>query len=178
VFDTLAHSGARSVLFPAIPDGFNIREVVVPIPGNSFWVRLFMQTDTDFGDNDHDSVFVGSTTMLDNNDEDGVEFSEQGNQVVLNSNDQLFSQGGPGFPSAATGPTLTANTWHCVEAFYDGGSGDVQIFADDALLIDAPSYRAVTYQTFRFGYLQFPGGAARSVWFDDVVVATDRIGCN
>jgi hypothetical protein len=176
-FDTLAHSGAQSILFPAIPDGFNIREVVVPIPGNSFWVRLFMQTDTDFGDNDHDSVFVGSTTMGDNNDEDGVELSEQGNQVLLNSNDQLFSQAGPGFPQGA-GPTLTANTWHCMEAFYDGGSGDVQVFADDMLLIDAPSYRTVTYQTFRFGYLQFPGGGARSVWFDDVVVAADRIGCN
>ncbi|HTV24421.1 MAG TPA: hypothetical protein VMG12_37270 [Polyangiaceae bacterium] len=174
---TVFNSGGQSLSLSAVPDGFNIREVVVPIPGPSFWVRLFMRTDTVFGDNDHDSVFVASTTMGDNNSEDGVEFSEQGNQVLLNSNDQLFSAAGAGFPMAA-GPTLEADTWHCLEGFFDGPSGDVQIFADGAALIDAPGYRSVTYQTFRFGYLQFPGGAPRSVWFDDVVVASDRIGCN
>jgi hypothetical protein len=174
---TVAHSGNQSIAFPAIADGFNIREVVVPIPGNTFWVRLFMRSDTLFGDNDHDSVFVASTTMGDNNAEDGVEFSEQGNQVLLNSNDQLFSAAGAGFPSGA-GPSLAADTWHCLEGFFEGPSGDVQIFADGALLIDAPGYRPLTYQTFRFGYLQFPGGNPRSVWFDDVVVGSDRVGCD
>jgi hypothetical protein len=174
---TVFHSGRQSIAFPAIADGFNIREVVVPIPGNRFWVRLFMRSDSVFGDNDHDSVFVASTTQGDNNSEDGVEFSEQGNQVLLNSNDQLFSAAGAGFPSGP-GPTLEANVWHCLEGSFDGASGDVQVFADGALLIDAPAYRPLSYQTFRFGYLQFPGGAPRSVWFDDVVVASDRIGCN
>lgn len=174
---TVFNSGSQAILFPAVSDGFNIREVVVPIPGSTFWTRLFMRSDTVFGDNDHDSVFVASTTMGDNNSEDGVEFSEQGNQVLLNSNDQLFSAAGAGFPSGG-GPALAANTWHCLEGFFEGASGDVQIYADGELLIDAPGYRALTYQTFRFGYLQFPGGNPRSVWFDDVVVASDRVGCD
>lgn len=174
---TVFNSGGQSLAFPAIPDGFSIREVVAPIPGSTFWVRLFMRSDTVFGDNDHDSVFVASTTLGDNNSEDGVEFSEQGNQVLLNSNDQLFSAAGAGFPMGA-GPTLEANTWHCLEGFFDGPSGDVQIFADGELLIDAPGYRQVTYQTFRFGYLQFPGGNPRSVWFDDVIVSSARVGCD
>jgi hypothetical protein len=174
---TVFNSGNQSIVFPAVADSFNIREVVVPIPGNTFWVRLFMRSDTAFGDNDHDSVFVASTTMADNNSEDGVEFSEQGNQVLLNSNDQLFSAAGPGFPSGA-GPSLAANTWHCLEGFFDGASGDVQIYSGGEPLIDAPGYRPLSYQTFRFGYLQFPGGGPRSVWFDDVVVASDRVGCN
>jgi hypothetical protein len=174
---TVFNSGSQSIAFPAVADGFNIREVVVPIPGNTFWVRLFMRSDTAFGDNDHDSVLVASTTMGDNNSEDGVEFSEQGNQVLLNSNDQLFSAAGAGFPSGA-GPSLAANTWHCLEGFFDGPSGDVQIFSGGELLIDAPGYRPLSYQTFRFGYLQFPGGDPRSVWFDDVVVASDRVGCD
>jgi hypothetical protein len=172
-------SGNQSIAFPAAADGFNIREVVVPIPGQTFWARLFIQTSTAFGDNDHDSLFVGSTATADqdNNQEHGPEFSEQGNQVLLNADDDLFSAGGHGFPSTP-GPTLSAGTWHCVEAFFDGGSGDVQILADGALLIDAPGFKQLTYQTFRFGYLQFPGHPARSVWFDDVVVAPDRVGCN
>lgn len=179
-FDTtVRRSGNQSVLFPEGGTNFNIREIVVPIPGQSFWARLFIQTSTEFGDNDHDSLFVGSTARpdQDNNAEDGPEFSEQGNQVLLNANDQLFSANGPGFPSAE-GPTLAAGVWHCVEAFFDGASGDVQIFSDGQPLLDAPGFSRVTYQTFRFGYLQFPGHTPRDVWYDDVVVAANRVGCN
>jgi hypothetical protein len=96
---------------------------------------------------------------------------------VINADDTLFSAAGPGFPQAA-GTRLAANTWHCLEGFFDGGSGDVQFFVNGDLLIDAPGFARVTYQTFRFGYLQFPGHVSRDVWFDDVVVAADRVGCN
>jgi hypothetical protein len=177
--DSVSHSGDQSAVFEAV-DGFNIREVVAPIPGQTFWVRLFIQTSTPFGDNDHDSLFVASTATVqqDNNAEHGPEFSEQGNQILINADDQLFSAAGPGFPSGNQGPTLSANTWHCVEAFYDGASGDVQFFADNQLLIDAPGFSRVTYQTFRFGYLQFPGHTPHVVRYDDVVVAANRVGCN
>ena len=150
---------------------------MVPIPGQSYWARLFIQTDVLFGDNNHDSLFVGSTASptQDNNEEHGPEFSEQGNQVLLNADDALTGANGPGFPQTP-GPQLSANTWHCVEAFFNGGTGDVQIFSDGELLIDAPGFRPATYQTFRFGYIGF--NTARSVWFDDVVVGPNRVGCN
>jgi hypothetical protein len=176
-FDTaVKHSGARSLKVVSA-GGFNIRQVVVPIPGQSFWVRLFVQTSNTFGDNNHDSLFVASTASpsQDNNAESGPEFSEQGNQIILNADDSLYSQAGPGFPQGA-GPQLSANTWHCEEAFYDGGSGDTQIFSDGDQLIDAGGFTPLTYQTFRFGYIGF--NTVRTVWFDDVVVAPDRIGCN
>jgi hypothetical protein len=178
-FDTaVRRSGNQSIVFRAV-DGFNIREVVAPIPGQAFWVRLFIQTSTEFGDNDHDSLFVASTANFeqDNNAESGPEFSEQGNQIIINSDDQLFSAAGPGFPQG-DGPTLSPNTWHCVEAFFDGGSGDVQFFADSQQLIDAPGFAPRNYQTFRFGYLQFPGHVPHVVHYDDVVVASNRVGCN
>jgi hypothetical protein len=179
-FDTtVSRSGDRSVVFDAV-DGFNIREVVTEIPGQAFWVRLFIQTSTTFGDNDHDSLFVASTANFqeDNNAEHGPEFSEQGNQILINADDQLFSAAGPGFPSNNQGPQLTPNVWHCVEAFFDGGSGDVQFFANGQQLIDAPGFARLTYASFRFGYLQFPGHVPHVVRYDDVVVAANRVGCN
>ena len=177
-FDTaVKHSGNQSIVFPAGSTGFNVKEVVTPIPGNTFWARLFVQVSSTFGDNDHDSLFVASTakTTEDNNAEHGPELSEQGNQILLNADDALFNANGAGFPSNSTGPTLSANTWHCVEAFYDGGSGDVQIFNDSQMVINAPGYKKLTYSTFRFGYIQF--NTARTIHFDDVVVAPDRVGC-
>jgi hypothetical protein len=178
--DTVSHSGERSAVFEPV-DGFNIRAVVTPIPGQAFWVRLFIQTSTTFGDNDHDSLFVASTANFqqDNNAENGPEFSEQGNQILINANDQLFNAAGAGFPSNGQGgPQLTPNVWHCVEAFYDGGSGNVQFFNDGQQIISAPGFSRLTYASFRFGYLQFPGHAPRVVWYDDVVVAANRVGCN
>jgi hypothetical protein len=176
-FDTtVKHAGARSLKVVST-GGFNIREVVVAIPGQSFWVRLFVQTSDVFGDNNHDSLFVASTaaSSQDNNAENGPEFSEQGNQIILNANDSYYSPGGPGFPQGE-GPQLSANTWHCEEAFYNGGTGDTQIFSDGEQLIDAVGFTRLTYQTFRFGYIGF--NTVRTVWFDDVVVAPNRIGCN
>jgi hypothetical protein len=177
-FDTaVKHSGNQSIVFPAGSGGFSVKEVVAPIPGQTFWARLFVQVSSTFGDNDHDSLFVASTatTTEDNNAEHGPELSEQGNQILLNADDALFNAAGPGFPSASTGPTISANTWHCIEAFYDGGTGDVQIFGDSQMLINAPAYKKLTYSTFRFGYIQF--NTARTIHFDDVVVAPDRVGC-
>lgn len=177
-FDTtVKHSGNRSLKVVSA-GSFNMREVIAPIPGQSFWVRLFIQTSNVFGDNDHDSLFVASTAnpSQDNNDEHGPEFSEQGNQIILNADDNpLASANGPGFPQAP-GPTLSANTWHCEEAFYDGATGDVQIFSNGDPIIDAPGFKRVTFQTFRFGYIGF--NTVRTVWFDDVVVSPNRVNCN
>jgi hypothetical protein len=139
---TVKHSGNRSLMVVSV-GGFNIREVITPIPGQSFWVRLFIQTSNTFGDNNHDSLFVASTASpsQDNNAEDGPEFSEQGNQIILNSSDVLFSAAGAGFPQG-TGPQLSPNTWHCEEAFYDGGTGNTQIFSDGQQIINAPGFAA------------------------------------
>jgi len=176
-FDTTVKRTGNQSLKIVSAGGFNIREVVVPIPGQAFWVRLFVQTSSTFGDNDHDSLFVASTASFsqDNNAESGPEFSEQGNQIILNADDSYYSPGGPGFPQGE-GPQLTPNTWHCEEAFYDGATGDTQIFSDGVQIIDAGGFTPRTYQTFRFGYIGF--NTVRTVWFDDVVVSTDRIGCN
>jgi hypothetical protein len=172
---TVKHSGNRSLMVVSV-GGFNIREVITPIPGQSFWVRLFIQTSNTFGDNNHDSLFVASTASpsQDNNAEDGPEFSEQGNQIILNSSDVLFSAAGAGFPQG-TGPQLSPNTWHCEEAFYDGGTGNTQIFSDGQQIINAPGFARRNYQTFRFGYIGF--NTVRTVWYDDVVVSPTRVGC-
>jgi hypothetical protein len=97
-----------------------------------------------------------------------VELSEQFNEILLNTDDALFNP--------PTNNTLPANTWLCMEAHYNGGSGDVEIFADGAPLIDAAGYRAVTFQTFRIGYMRYNDD--RTVRYDDVVVAPNRVGCD
>jgi hypothetical protein len=165
-----AKTGRQSLAIPIHSGGFYYRALAVPVPGQNFWVRLYVRVSREFGDEGHDSLFGASTGNLDAdvNGEALVEFSEQFNEVLLNTDDQLFN------PEGAS--KLTADTWHCVEAHYDSASGDVQIFSDGTEVIHATGYAKQTFQTFRLGYLQYHD--TRAVWYDDVVVAPSRVGCN
>ena len=171
-FDTAeSFAGTTSLSIPATGSGgFFYRALAVPVPGNDFWVRLYMNLSTPLGDNSHDSVFGASTGGIaaDVNNEALVELSEQFNEILLNTDDALFNP--------TTNNTLPANTWLCMEAHYNGGNGNVEIFADGQELINAPGYRTATYQSFRIGYMRYNDD--RTVRYDDVIVAPARVGCN
>ena len=169
-FDTAQFfKGTQSLALPMGSEGFYYRALAVPIPSENFWVRLYVRVSTVFGDNGHDSLFGASTGAIsaDLNNETLVEFSEQFDTVLLNTKDQLFQP--------ADSSTLSANAWHCIEAHYDGASGDVQVFADGQEVINATGYARQSFQTFRLGLMQYH--EARAAWFDDVVVAPMRVNC-
>jgi hypothetical protein len=63
-----------------------------------------------------------------------------------------------------------------MEAHYNGATGDVEIFADGEARITATGYRPLTFQTFRLGYMRYNDD--RTVWFDNVVVAPNRVNCD
>jgi hypothetical protein len=170
--DTEAFAGNQSLLIPATGAGFYYRALAVPVPGNDFWVRLHVRVSTVFGDNSHDSLFGGSSGALaaDNNNENLVELSEQFGGVLLNTKDDVFPEG----PAVTTG-TVSANTWHCFEAHYNGNNGNVDVFMDGTQVIAAAAYKPLTYASFRIGYMRYNND--RAVWFDDVVVAPQRVNC-
>lgn len=161
--------GKQSLSIPEHSGGFYYRALAVPVPGNDFWVRLYVRVSRAFGDDGHDSLFGASNGNIDAdvNNEALVEFSEQFNEVLLNTDDQLFN------PSGMS--TLSANEWHCIEAHYEGGSGNVQIYADGTEIINAPGYAKASFQSFRIGYMQYHD--TRGVWYDDVIVAPARVNC-
>jgi hypothetical protein len=51
-------SGMQSLLVPADTLMFDYRMLSVAIPGNDFWVRLYVRTDVEFGDADIDTLFL------------------------------------------------------------------------------------------------------------------------
>jgi hypothetical protein len=167
-------SGERSLLVPADTLMFDYRMLSVAIPGNDFWVRLYVRTDVAFGDADIDTLFLASTLAEGFNGDSAMQLSEQLGQVVLNKDGQLHAvRENPRDTDAGT--RLAADQWHCLEAFFGGTSGDVSVFLAGQPIITAVAWRPETYQTFRFGYERF--STQRNVWVDDVAVAAERIGC-
>jgi len=168
-------SGEQSLLVPADTLEFDYRMLSVAVPGNDFWVRLQVRTDVLFGDADIDTLFLASVLTAGFNGDRATQLSEQLDQVVLNKNGKVHGATRenpmPGDPVTR----LAADEWHCLEAFFGGTSGDVQVFLAGEPIITALGWRPETYQTFRFGYERF--STARNVWIDDVAVALERIGC-
>jgi hypothetical protein len=171
---TQFNSGQQAFFLPLTSQAFSYRVMAIPVPVQAFWARIFVRTDTLFGDVDHDGIFAISSgdQTVDNNNETRIEFAEQEGTIVLNRSTDRIT-----FPTVRP-KMLAANTWHCVETRFDGAAGDVEVFADGQAIISAlgdPQFQFVV-RTFRIGTLQFH--APRNVWFDDVVLDTQRIGCN
>jgi hypothetical protein len=174
---SVVHAGKQSlkVLSGA---GSAYRMLSVPIPGPTFWVRMYMQSDKTFGDMTavHNAWFQAMTSP-DPNSAGQIQVAEQYCQVLLNVSDKLFPDG---LSTCSTnGPTISANTWHCVEGYFDGTTGTVQVYSDGTKLVDAQNWSNAkeTYGAFEFGFHLY-SGPDRNVWYDDVVVAPTRVGCN
>lgn len=92
------------------------------------------------------------------------------------------------------GVTLAADTWYCVETFWDSTVGEFRLWIDDeevTVLHAAPGLWCpigqpgcndpdpwpMAFTLVKFGTQVYNGGAG-SIWYDDVAYATQRIGCD
>lgn len=171
--DTEANSGQQSLLITPV-EGFAYRVMAIPAPGQRFWVRLFVQVDVEFGRTNHGGIFGASDVGLqqDHNGEVLIELSEQFGYMLTNIDDDTSLR-----PDVEM--RLAANQWHCMEARYDGDAGEIEIFVEGQRIINETRANArMTFRTFRIGNMQYTTTGGRSVWYDDVVLAPERVGCN
>jgi hypothetical protein len=152
--------------------------LAVPTPGPAFWVRFYIRSDVDLGQEDH-NVYAAAAGSDDPNDSSFIEFAEDVG-IAFNSHDIVRWPDGFGrLDSGGTNPyTLQKDTWHCIEIAYDGATRMQQLFVDGDQRIDAAEFpdSAYSFTTFKFGYNALHG-TTRSTWYDDVAVAPSRIGC-
>ena len=152
--------------------GFSIRTLAVTVP-STFWVRLYIKSDKDIGQPDHNSFFAAGLTP-DYSTAKNVELSEQYNCVLLNASDDTYPPG----TTCGANTALPANAWHCMTAEFDGTTGNVQVFAGSTQIINATAFAPAkeAFTTFSFGYLAYNPNSA-TVWYDDVVVSANPLSC-
>jgi hypothetical protein len=150
---------------------FHFQMLAVPVP-TSFWVRLYIKSDQDIGQDGHNAFFNAMTNANYHTSTTTVEVAEQFGCVLLNKSDTLFPPGN----TCTTNKALAKDVWHCMEAQFDGTTGNVQVFADKTQILNAEGFAKATFTSFDFGYGAYhePG---RSVWYDDIAIATTRVGC-
>jgi hypothetical protein len=178
---TTFHAGGHSLQVKPSNVGFSPHMLDVPIPGKTFWVRLYVRSDHDIGDSAAiHNAFIAATESAngDPNNRGTMQVAEQYCQVLLNFNDNLMLSNGGTAACSAGGKVVTKNAWHCMEAFFDGTNGDVRVFSDGVEVITtlAWSMAKLNYASFEFGFWEY-SGPSRTMWYDDVVVAPTRINC-
>lgn len=156
--------------------GYDWRMLSVPTPGPAFWVRLYMRSSIDIGQAEHNAFFQAMPGDGEWNTQGNLEVAEQYCEVVLNLDDDVVLPKGGTFMCGGSVMPLAKDEWHCMEAFFDGPNGAVQVYADGASIIDKTGWKKSVFKTFSFG-MRNVHGPSRTMWYDDVAVASQRIGC-
>jgi hypothetical protein len=157
------------------------RLLAVPVNVNKFWIRVYVRSNQKIGtgtvsDSQH-VVWMGPADGAETSKKPVVEIANDCG-LAFNANDNV-KRPASSDPNCATPYSLAADEWHCIEAAFDGGTGNTQLYANGELVIDAPAWTNAkgNYTHFKFGVDTYGHEYDRDFWYDDLVVAPTRIEC-
>jgi hypothetical protein len=183
---TQAHSGSRSV--HVIGNGTDSYRSVLftttkPFPpqNNSFYARVFIRSKSPMGAG-HSTYFGAGSA--DNQRMVRIGFQEHVLETnLIHPNTEYGLLSGPwGVP--AQGVQLAPAEWHCIEAFFNGAQHELSVWFDgnEVSMLHTTDWKAnlskwsPQYAKAWFGFETYHGEQAE-LWYDDVIIATQRIGC-
>jgi hypothetical protein len=178
---TLAHSGTKSVKF-LNSDGTSFSQmlgVATTVP--RFWTRVYLRADVDMATQmgGHATYVAATDGNGDPNDGVQIRVGEHSCQLELNrkSDDkELLSNGGT--YACSGGIVFAKDTWNCLEISYDGPNKEVRVFVNsvESTALHVTDWGPYAYSMFKFGFENY-GSGKRNMWYDDVAIAAERIGC-
>jgi len=186
------HGSAHSL---KVTPGSNFSQMLGVETGQpTFWTRVYLQSETvnTSAVTGHDTFIAGidntanGGTVAKAGDPDNgeqIRIGEHECQLEINRNSddkEILSDavdGGSDYVCAG-GITFAPGTWYCVETLYDGPNSTVRVFVDgtEVTALEVTSWGPYTYDMFKFGYETY-GGTPRTLWYDDVAIAPQRVGC-
>jgi hypothetical protein len=156
---------------------------VFPQASNSYFVRFWIRVSEELPSG-HGTFVEAGPDDLKNENEIRVGFHV--NQLEVNrmpGDAEQLSNGGD-YNSPTTGIHFVKMTWHCLEVAFDGGHDELRVWFEGN---EVPQLHVTdwnrgdvgwspTYASIRFGYEMY-GSPPLQVWYDDVAIGTQRIGC-
>jgi len=188
VDDSRAHTGTYAL---HVKGGSNPAQLTHALPPGTerVFVRSYVWLDAKLGqnpDNNHETLIGVRGTPGQASDE--VRFGEI--KGVIGTNEVPSDDISPTMDQWGMGPVIEAGQWHCIEVAFvaDEGPDRVEAWADgeQVHLVDDPSQwnNMVLGEDFLDGkFVEFIIGwhsfsdYDNEVWFDDLVVALERVGC-
>jgi hypothetical protein len=153
----------------------------IPTGTSTFWTRVYLRTDADMSMIPGHATYVAATDGNgDPNMGEHVRVGEHECQLELNrkSDDkELLSNGGT--YQCSGGVVFAKNAWVCLEAFFSGTGREVRVFVAgvETTPLHVTDWGPYTYGMFKFGFENY-SSPARNMWYDDIAIAPQRIGCH
>lgn len=178
---TPAHSGSHAVHVAGT--GFSTFLVfhdpaVLPAPGGRFYLRLFLRLAAPMTGG-HNTFFVADTAAAPGAG-NAVRVGEMNEMLMLTvsgdthgalSNENYYNDHRPGV-------VFPPQTWSCVEVLFDAARPELDVWVDGAEVADLhrTAWPLDSYDAIRLGFEKYAGPAG-DLWYDDVAISTERIGC-
>ncbi|WP_437678324.1 hypothetical protein [Sorangium sp. So ce131] len=173
--DSTGHSGTRSIKVSGT-DFSQMLGIAVP---STFWGRVYMKSDTAI-QSGHNTYVAATTGDGDPNGGEHIRIGEHQCQLELNrKTDDAEKLSNGGTYQCEGGVRLEANTWYCLEFYYNGPGSEVRVFVDDAEVdaLHVTNWGPYDYKLFKLGFEKYHGGA-KNLWYDDLALGAERIGCD
>ncbi|KAL7928298.1 carbohydrate-binding module family 1 protein [Trichoderma chlorosporum] len=185
---TVAHSGSNSMKVVGGPNGYcgHIFFGTTQVPAGDVYVRVWLQLETALN-SDHVTFIV-----MPDNAQNGDDLRVGGQSEILDYNRQSDDATLPDLSpqGIATSVDLPTGSFQCFE-YYLGTDGTIQTWLNSNLIsgmtvgpgIDNANDAGWTRESYipditgvYFGWEAYSGDI-NTVWFDDVAIATSRVGC-
>jgi len=179
---TVHHGGSQSAYVNG--SGYSTMLVfhdpaVLPAKNTRFYVRAFIRLIAPVS-GEHNSLLIAdrfSSPGTGNNLRVGEMYSMlmytvAGDAHGALANDNVHTDGLPG-------AALTPNGFGCLELLIDPNGPELDVWLDGKEIPDLhhTDFPLDAYDALRFGFEKY-GGPQRELWFDDIAIGTEKIGCN
>lgn len=171
-----AHGGRQSL---HVHDGF----IETATPGAAFYVRAFVWFDADPGEGHWMSwVGVGPGAAGDTEVRYGGHYDILEANYFGNDDEVISDPKGYCAPTCEHGVAVPVERWACVELYFGKDETRFWLDGDEIEALHVTSWRnqappwSPAYDRVRFGFHDFQG-APVDVWYDDIALDEQRIGC-
>jgi len=185
-----AHSGRNSV--KVLGNGY--RAFLRPVHGlptldNSLYLRVFVRSSTAMGSGHSTYVEAGKNAMDEHELRVGYHYKMLEVNLMPGDPEQLSS--GRDYDDGTPGLQFAPNTWYCLEVHFDGQHSEARVWVNDTEILPLhvtnwnPNMKdgfrnltdwAPSYASVGIGYEKYSGDPA-ILWYDDIALGTQRIGC-
>ena len=203
---TRVHSAPNALKVSSTSSGsfiMNPKGMALPTSNNKFYARVWINFEQATSMiSGHAAYLVGAVAQDNSGTELRLGMSSPGSADMMDLNLQNPSDGGGGevtrFSNGFTtggnpgdfpgkGFTFDANKWYCLEALFDGGGSEFRVWVDAAEIMEMHVHDFSANSTARtmwgpsFNYIKIGGqnfsGTIGQVWYDDVFIGTEQVGC-
>lgn len=180
---TPAHSGTRSVKVKSLGNYqtfFAVRGApVFPAPSPALYARVYLRLAAPMTEGHNTYFKAGAAEAISSEHETRVGVMVEMLMINQPAGDRGFLSNNDYWTDQQPGVVFPEQTWVCVEAFFDPPNSSVDIWVNSEPVPDLhrTDWEQDPLGTFHFGFEKYAGPDAE-IGYDDIVIGTERIGCD